>query len=102
MFEDAVQGGDDVVERVGPHLGGAVLAAVEGAAEVVEAFISAGFLADKRVGVEPDERTLVVEIDAPAAARPFVAGTVQMRGRGGRVFQWPPSPTVLVFRPVGD
>src|SRR5262249_27606233 len=54
VFQNAVQGIDNVLEGVRPHFGRTVLPAVEGAAKVIEALRSAALLANQCVGVEPD------------------------------------------------
>src|SRR5207248_8436664 len=76
VLDDGVQRPDQLGEVERPDLGRAVLAAAEGPAEVVQALLAAGLLADQRVGVEPEQGALVVEVHAAAAAP---SGTVQWK-----------------------
>src|SRR5205085_6953075 len=55
-------------------------AAVERAAEIVERLLAVRALADQRVGFEPDQQGLVVEVGAAAPRLPLGAGVVQELG----------------------
>src|SRR5262249_57469744 len=71
-------------------------------AEVVETLLAAGLLPDERVGVEPDQGPLVVEIDAAAAGAGVGAGEVEVLRRDGGVLQGAPVAAGLVAGPLGN
>src|SRR5207302_5681142 len=91
-----IQSGDDILEAVGFHGGGAAGAAVEGAAEIVDRLRAFAELADERVGVEPDERALGVIVHGAAVIRVIAAGAIEKLGGDGGVLERAPGASGFV------
>src|SRR5258707_14198680 len=66
-----------VIKSVGHNLRWTTLPTMEQAAKIVERLCPVGLLADGHVGIQPDERAFVVEIDAASPAVPLLWRVVE-------------------------
>src|SRR5271169_539490 len=76
-----VQCRNDIVKSVRLERGRAAWTALERTAEIIQRFLVLAKLADQYVGIEPDQRTFVVIVDAPPVFRVILARVIeQLRG----------------------
>src|SRR2546423_10147258 len=70
VWHDFVERLDDVIKCVRQNCGRRIMATVKPATKIIERELPATLLPDKHISLEPDQRSFIVVINAPAIVHP--------------------------------